>query len=201
GFSPVNVLKGSLAKKGGSTAFRKSLVVAQFGLSIFMLISTLVVFDQLQFLREKDLGFDKENVLRLNVDNREAQKKLAAFTEQLKKLPHIVAVGRANASPGEGIGKSLLKVEDAEGKMVDRGVDLYGADFDFVDAMGMTVVKGRGFSKDNPGDTTFSILVNESMVSRMAWKDPIGKRFAGGGPKSQFDRKVVGVIKDYNQNS
>ncbi len=201
GFSPVNVLKGSLAKKGGSTAFRKSLVVAQFGLSIFMLISTLVVFDQLQFLREKDLGFNKENVLRLSVDNREAQKKLGAFTEQLKKLPLVVAVGRANASPGEGIGKSLLKVEDAEGKMVDRGVDLYGADFDFVDAMGMTVVKGRGFSKNNPGDTTFSILVNESMVSRMGWKDPIGKRFTGGGPKSQFDKKVVGVIKDYNQNS
>ena len=63
GFSPVNVLKGRLASKGGNAAFRKTLVVVQFGLSIFMLISTLIVFDQLQFLRNKDLGFDKEQVL------------------------------------------------------------------------------------------------------------------------------------------
>src|SRR5260221_6722032 len=202
GFMPVNVLKGKLAAKGGNSTFRKTLVVAQFALSIFMLVSTLVVFDQLQFLRSKDLGFDKENVLRLNFNNQETRKKAEAFAEQLRKLPQVVAVGRANASPGEGIGKALLKVEDAEGKMVDRGVDLYGADFDFVEAMGMKVVKGRGFSKDNPGDTSFSVLVNESMVSRMAWKDPIGKRFTiGGGPNPQFDRKVIGVIKDYNQNS
>jgi len=201
-FSPVNVLKGKLSARGGNAAFRKVLVVIQFALSIFMLISTLIVFDQLQFLRNKDLGFDKENVVRLAFNNREARKKTDAFAEQLRKLPQVLAVGQAQASPGEGIGKALFKVEDAEGKMVDRGVDLYGADFDFVDAMGMKVIKGRSFSKDNPGDTSFSVLVNESMVSRMAWKDPIGKRFTiGGGPNPQFDRKVIGVIKDYNQNS
>src|SRR6185369_7712431 len=104
GFSPVNVLKGSLAKKGGSTAFRKSLVVTQFGLSIFMLISTLVVFDQLQFLRDKDLGFNKENVVRLNLNNRALRTKADVFAEQLRKLPSVVSVGKADASPGEGIG-------------------------------------------------------------------------------------------------
>lgn len=70
GFSPVAVLKGKLATKGGSVAFRRALVVLQFGLSIFMLISTLVVYDQLKFLRNKDLGFNKENVVRMNLSNR-----------------------------------------------------------------------------------------------------------------------------------
>ncbi|HTH57091.1 MAG TPA: ABC transporter permease [Cyclobacteriaceae bacterium] len=202
GFSPVTVLKGKLAARGGNSTFRKALVVTQFGLSIFMLISTLIVFDQLQFLREKDLGFSKENVLRVAFNNRENRKKTDAFAEQVKKIPQVMSVGQAQSSPGEGIGKALFKVEDAEGKMVDRGVDLYGADFDFIDALGMKVIKGRGFSKGNPGDTSYSVLVNESMVSRMGWKDPIGKRFTiGGGPNPQFDRKVIGVIKDYNQNS
>jgi putative ABC transport system permease protein len=200
-FSPVNVLKGKLSSRGGNSAFRKTLVVVQFGLSIFMLISTLIVFDQLQFLRTKDLGFNKENVLRLNLNNRALQGKGEAFAEQLRKLPQVTSVGKANASPGEGIGKALFKVEDAEGKMVDRGVDLYSADYDFIQTLKMDVVNGRNFSKDNPNDSAYAILVNQSMVNRMAWKDPIGKKFSAGGGPNAFEKRVVGVIKDYNQNS
>ena len=201
GFSPVNVLKGKLASKGGNSAFRKSLVVVQFGLSIFMLISTLIVFDQLQFLRNKDLGFDKENVVRLNL-NRNMRSNGEVLAERLRKLQAVKAVGKADASPGQGIGKLLCQVEDADGKMVDRGVDLYSADYDYLTTLGMNVVLGRNFSKDNPGDTARAVLVNESMVSRMAWKDPIGKKFLfGGGPNGPTERNVVGVIKDYNQNS
>ena len=202
GFKPVNVLKGKLSSRGGNSAFRKTLVVVQFGLSIFMLISTLIVFGQLQFLRNKDLGFNKENVVRLNLNNRALQGKGEAFAEQLRKLPQVTSVGKANASPGEGIGKALFKVEDAEGKMVDRGVDLYSADYDFIQTLKMDVVNGRNFSKDNPNDSAYAILVNQSMVNRMAWKDPIGKKFSGvGGGPNAFEKRVVGVIKDYNQNS
>ncbi len=203
GFNPVNVLKGKLAARGGSVLFRKSLVAIQFALSIFMLISTLVVFDQLTFLREKDLGFNKENVVRLNLSNREMMRKSEALVQRFKGIPEVVSVGRASSSPGEGIGKGLMQVEDAEGKMVDRGVDLFEADYDFVEALGMTIVDGRNFSRDNPGDTSNSALVNESMVKRMNWKDPMGKRFEFGGGQGRPPqvRKVVGVIKDYNQNS
>jgi len=203
GFNPVAVLKGKLAAKGGSVLFRKSLVVIQFALSIFMLISTLVVFDQLTFLREKDLGFDKENVVRLNLSNQAMIRQSANLVQQLRSLPSVVAVGGANASPGEGINKFLMQVEDADGKLVDRGVDNFAADYDFIDAMGMKIVNGRGFSQDNPGDTTNSVLVNESMVSRMNWKDPLGKRFEFGGGQGNPPqiRRVVGVLKDYNQNS
>ncbi|GHN01679.1 ABC transporter permease [Cytophagales bacterium WSM2-2] len=197
-FNPVNVLKGKLAFKGGNSLLRKGLVVTQFGLSIFMLISTLIVFDQLQFLRTKDLGFNKENVVRLNLNNRVLQSKAETFAEQLRTLPQVVAVGKANASPGEGIGKSLFKVEDAEGKMVDRGVDIYAADYDFIETMNMSVIAGRNFSKESSSDSANAILINQSMVNRMAWKDPLGRKFTSGGG---IDKKVVGVIKDYNQNS
>lgn len=202
GFNPVQVLKGKLAARGGSALLRKSLVVVQFALSIFMLISTLVVYNQLTFLREKDLGFAKENVVRLNLGNRQMMQQAQSLVDRLKAMPQVKAVGKANASPGEGIGKGLMQVEDAEGKLVDRGVDLFAADFDFVDALDMKVVEGRNFSRDNPGDTTHSVLVNESMVRRMNWRDPLGKRFEfGGGPNGPQVRRVVGVIRDYNQNS
>ncbi|MFZ2907066.1 MAG: ABC transporter permease [Cyclobacteriaceae bacterium] len=204
GFNPVSVLKGKLASKGGNALFRKVLVVLQFGISIFMLISTLVVYDQLQYIRNKDLGFDKEQVIRLNLGGRVLQQQAPVFAEKLKLNPAVASVGFGGNSPGENIGKALFKVEDKDGKLVDRGVDLFSAEYDFVKTLGMEIVQGRDFSRDIASDTTDAVLVNESMVKRMAWEDPIGKKFIleGAGPNNtNLERHVVGVIKDYHQNS
>jgi putative ABC transport system permease protein len=204
GFNPVQVLKGKLAAKGGSVVFRKVLVVLQFGISIFMVISTMVVFNQLQYMRNKDLGFAKEHVVRLNLNERELRNKAQVLIDALRQTPEVAGIGMANSSPGEGIGKLLLKVEENDGKLSDRGVDLFSADFDFVKTMGMKIVAGRDFSRDVISDTTYAVLVNEAMVARMAWKDPIGKKFifASGGPNgTPLEKRVVGVIKDYHQNS
>jgi putative ABC transport system permease protein len=203
-FNPVSVLKGKLAAKGGSVIFRKVLVVAQFSISIFMLISTLVVFDQLQYMRNKDLGFDKERVVRIELNERELRDKAEVLVSRFKQVNEVAGVGMANSSPSQGIGKLLLKVEDNEGKLTDRGVDLFNADFDFVKTMGMQIVQGRDFSRDIISDTTYAVLVNEAMVKRMAWKEPLGKKFvfAGGGPNNtDIEKHVVGVVKDYHQNS
>jgi putative ABC transport system permease protein len=200
GFNPVAVLKGKVSAKGGSAFFRRSLVVVQFALSIFMLISTLIVFDQLQFLRTTDLGFDKEQVVRLDVGGKESADNARSFANKLRSNTEIVSVGMARSSPGQGISKNLLQVEDSEGKMTERGVDLFTADYDFIKTMKMTIVQGRDFSHAVPGDSLHAILVNESMVKRMGWKDPIGKRFESGG-NAEFKKQVVGVVKDYHQNS
>jgi putative ABC transport system permease protein len=200
GFNPVNVLKGKAATKGGNALFRKFLVVVQFSISIFMLISTLVVFDQLQFMREKELGFSRERIVRIDLSGDELFRKSSIIAERLRQTPRVAKVGTTGAAPGQGIGKNLMKVEDNDGKMTDRGVDLFTADYDFIETMGMTVVEGRNFSRDVSSDTTFAILVNESMVKRMGWDNPIGKKFTfGDGPNS--DKQVVGVVKDYHQNS
>lgn len=204
GFSPVSVLKGKLSSKGGSVFFRKSLVVVQFSISIFMLISTLIVFDQLTFLRNKDLGFDKKQVIRIDLSGRQLQQNSGVLVTKIEQSSDVESVGMADASPGEGIGKLLLKVEDNDGKLADKGVDLYSADFDFVKTLGMDIVLGRDFSRDIISDTTFAVLVNEAMVNRMAWKDPIGKKFIfqGAGPdNTDIEKHVVGVVKDYHQNS
>lgn len=203
-FNPVSVLKGKLSTRGGSVIFRRVLVVLQFSISIFMLISTLVVFDQLSYMRNKDLGFDKERVVKLTLSERELRQKADVLVNRLKQAPEVAGVGTATSVPGQGVGKLLLKVEDNQGKMVDRGIDLFNADFDFVKTMGMEIVKGRDFSRDVSSDTTYAVLVNEAMVKRMAWDDPIGKKFVfeQGGPNNEdIEKRVVGVLKDYHQNS
>ncbi|MBL7855981.1 MAG: ABC transporter permease [Cyclobacteriaceae bacterium] len=201
GFNPVNVLKGKLAARGGNVWLRKSLVVVQFTLSIFMLISTLVVFDQLKFLRNKDLGFDKQQVVRLDVSSRNRQQSASVLMDKLRQSAAVERVGQGDSSPGQGVGKLLFQVEDNEGKLVDRGVDVFGVDQDFVTALGMKVVKGRDFSRDVASDTIAAVIVNEAMVKRMAWDEPLGKRFVLGTQQGPQERKVVGVIQDYHQNS
>jgi putative ABC transport system permease protein len=202
GFNPVNVLKGKLAVRGGNALFRKALVIVQFSISIFMLISTLVVYDQLQFMRNKDLGFSKSQVIRIQLTNDDQYNNAAVIAEKMRQNPLVASAGTSNSYPGQGIGKLLLQVDDNEGKLVERGVDLHSADYDYVKTLGMTIVQGRDFSREIVSDTTYAVLVNEAMVKRMSWTNPLGKRFIFGfGGPNPVEKQVVGVVKDYHQNS
>jgi putative ABC transport system permease protein len=153
-------------------------------------------------MRNKDLGFTKERVVRIPLSSDDQVRKSDVLAERMRQTKGVASAGTANSSPGQGISKNLLKVEDNEGKLSERGIDLYNADYDFVKTMGMTIVQGRDFSRDIPSDTMYAVLVNEAMVKRMAWKEPLGKRFIFNGPNNtEIERKVVGIVKDYNQNS
>jgi putative ABC transport system permease protein len=202
-FSSVNVLKSNSAgsSRSGSPFLRKSLVVLQFGISVAMITSTWIVYDQLQYLRTTDLGFKKDHVIRIDLFNDEMAGKYQVLRDELKKSPLIENVGTAGTSPGYGIGKNLIDVENDKGEMVQRGIDLYGIDYDYIPTMGMTIVEGRNFSKDFPSDTTRAVLVTEAMAKRMNWKDAIGKKFRLGIGDKVPEALVVGVVKDYHHRS
>jgi putative ABC transport system permease protein len=126
------------------------------------------------------------------------------FIHHLQASGDVVAVGMSSAYPGERIGKLLLKVEDNNGKFSDRGVDIFFADYNYAETLGMTIVQGRNFSENIPSDTLYAILVNEAMVKRMGWTDPIGKRFKPQRKAKdgrEIEKRVVGVVKDYHQSS
>jgi len=200
-FNPVAVLKGKLASRGGNAGFRKSLVVIQFSISIFMLISTLVVMSQLHYIRSKDLGYDKTRVLKFNIPQ-SLRKSMPVLADKLRQNSVVEGVGMASSTPGQGISKTVMKVEDKEGKLVDRGVDFYTVDYDFIDVLGMSIAEGRGLSLDFPSDTIAAVLVNEAMVNRMGWENGVGRKVAfDDGPEGLNERFVVGVVKDYHQNS
>jgi putative ABC transport system permease protein len=199
-FNPINVLKGSLSKGSSNVTLRRSLVVIQFSISMIMLICTWVVYGQLKYLRNKDLGFNKDQLLTISANtDKDIRSKILAFKNDMRTNPHVLSVSTSQGVPGSGINFSLFSIESKNG-FVDKGVDCYGVDEDYFKTLGMKIVKGRNFS--GLPDTLHSIIVNENMVKEFGWGDnALGKRVKFPGDTSGNYLEVVGVVKDFNQKS
>ena len=200
-FEPIKVLKGSLAKGTGNPAFRRVLVTVQFAITIFMIIGTGVIFDQMNYLRNKNLGFNKDQVLVFRLQGQQSRNKYPIIKEKLLRNPKVISIGTSTTSPGEGFGKNLMNAEQEQGGMKQYGVDLYGVDFEFFSTLGIEVVKGRNFSLEFSTDTTNAVMINEAMVERFGWTEPIGKKFQFGTNDTLPMQMVVGVVKDFHQSS
>jgi putative ABC transport system permease protein len=200
GFNPISILKGSLSKASGNVNLRRTLVVLQFSIAMVMLICTWVVYSQLSFLRTKDLGFDKAQVMTVTVNTGEDERgKINSMNNEFRGLSGIKDVGTGNSYPGApNINLNLFTVETDNGK-VDKGIECYGVDERYFPTLGIKMVRGRNFS--SPADTAHSIVVNETMAKQFAWKEPIGKRIKFPGDTSNHYLEVVGVFKDFNQKS
>jgi putative ABC transport system permease protein len=200
--NPVQALKSKVNFKKNTISLSSFLILIQFTISVFMIIVTLLVYNQMEYIRDKDLGFDKNNTVRLEVNQIDLREKIQFLVQRLKQLPEIENVGFANSSPGKRIGKLMFSIEDNENKLVERGVDLFVADFNFIKTMGIEIVSGRDFSHASPSDTLYAVIVNQAMVKRMAWENPIGKRmFLKNVQGNVIEKQVIGVIEDYHQNS
>ncbi len=197
-FQPISAIRGGTKGKSGSVWLRRVLVGLQFAISIFMLIGTFVIYDQMQYVRNADLGFDKEQIITFRM-NRATREKWPVFRNALLENPNISRAGSSSTVPGRGYSKNLMDVEQNDGVMEEYGVDLLFVDYDYFGALDVEIIEGRDFSYDYITDTSQAIIVNESMVKRLGWDDPIGKRFF-----TEFDsvtRKVVGVAKDFHHQS
>jgi putative ABC transport system permease protein len=198
-FNPVDVLKGSLSKGSSNVVLRQVLVVLQFSISMIMIICTWVVYNQLTYLRNKDLGFDKMEVVSIPVNaNQDMTSKIIAFKNEMRKNPQVLSVSTSEAVPGNDVSFNLFAVESKTG-FVNQGVFVYGADEDYIKTLGMKITKGRNF--DGLTDTLHSIIVNENMVKYFQWDNPIGKRVKFPGDTTGRFLEVIGVVKDFNQKS
>jgi putative ABC transport system permease protein len=198
-FNPVGVLKGSLSKGSGNVTLRRVLVVVQFSIAMIMLICTLVVYNQLQYLRNVDLGFNQQQVVSLTANaNTDIRSNITAFVGELRKNPAIIATSTSQSLPGQGSNFNLWSIETNKGVM-QEGVANYAVDEHYFGALGMQLRAGRNFT--GLSDTLHSIIVNEAMVKRFGWDLPIGKHVKYPGDTSSFALEVVGVVKDFNQAS
>ncbi|HSZ86344.1 MAG TPA: ABC transporter permease, partial [Puia sp.] len=199
-FNPVSVLKGSLSKGSSNVTLRRTLIVVQFSISMIMLICTWIVYGQLKYLRNIDLGFNKEQVLSVTANaNNDVRGKILAFENEAKKMPQVISASTASAVPGgNNVGFNLYSIETKNG-FTQKGVWNYAIDEDYLNTLGMQIKKGRNFS--GLSDTARSIIVNENMVKYYGWDQPIGKKVKFAGDTSAFYFEVVGVVKDFNQQS
>ncbi len=199
-FQPVSILKGALSKASGNVNLRRTLVVLQFSISMIMLICTWVVYSQLSYLRKKDVGFNKNQVMMIIVNTGEDERsKIFAMNNEFRNLPGVKTVGTGNNYPGTpNINLNLFTVQTNTGH-VDKGIEDYGIDENYLAALNIPVVKGRNFS--GPSDTLHCIMVNEAMVKHFGWDNAIGKRVTFPGDTSGRYLEVIGVVRDFNQKS
>ncbi len=196
--SMLTAIAGGRGTGYNPVAIRKSMVGFQIIVSAVMIICTIIFYRQLNFVIDKDLGFDKEHVALLKVNN--------TFTYDLQPIknaligyPGIKSISASDNVPGE-MYIAMISIEGNEG-MTDHGFISLRVSYDFLKTMGIKLVQGRDFDIKSGSDQTQAFMVNESAVKFMEWQDPIGKRITYNDGWTDLDGKVIGVVKDFNQNS
>ncbi|MBN2018418.1 MAG: ABC transporter permease [Candidatus Cloacimonetes bacterium] len=203
-FKPVTVLKGKLKSGKGSGGLRKVLVLIQFSITIIMLIGTFAVSNQLSYIQKKDLGFDKEDVLVLTLQDTSAVRNMEAVRDAMGNHPDILSSAITTSVPGRMTGKLIMRVE-AEDGFTEKPLNLFVTDTKFIDLMGMEIVEGRNFSDSLATDREKAVIINEAAAKEMNWSDgALGKRIYLGlrdDGTAFFSGEVVGVVKDFNYQS
>jgi putative ABC transport system permease protein len=201
GFKPVLVLKGKnfLAGSKKNLLIRNGLVVFQFTISTIMIVGTLVVLKQLEFFRNTDLGFDKENVLVISSTSRLGESE-ESFRQAISQMPGIVNASITSSIPSGGVfGDSYVpEPEGNQGLGQEINLNSFMVDESFVPTLDIKVLRGRNFSKDFSDSA--SVILNQEAVKQIGWREPVGKWLDyPGGNNVRF--RVIGVVKNFNVQS
>ena len=198
-FNPIEVLKGTLNPGSMSKRLRGILVVFQFTVSIVIIIGSIIVFNQLNLMTKKDLGFKKDNLVIIRRPDA-FYRQLEQFREQVLQIPGVEKIGFSRAVPGTTFNNNaFFKDEDPEKNTYL--INQTAVSLDFPQALGVQLVEGRFFSREYGTDST-AILVNEATVKSLGLKDPIGKFILQPRGPQQFQKlKIIGVMKDFNIES
>ncbi len=191
-FEPAESLKGTVSGRLKGSSLRKILVVMQFSIAITLIICTGIVSSQMNYVRNKNLGFNKEHVIYLPIRSKDTREKIGLLKSELIKNSNIVnaaaSSGLFGASGSEGT-ETVAGTNNQLRMMMRRSF----VGFDYIKTMQMKIVEGRDFSTAHPSDSTESVIINEAAVRKFGWKNPIGKQFEGKPLKT-----VIGVVKDFN---
>jgi putative ABC transport system permease protein len=193
-FKPIAALKGNKSMSKGGSRLRNILVIFQFTISIFLIIGTFAVNQQLKFFQNKKLGFDKEQVLVVNNPG-SLRNTVNPFKEELRKYSSIIDVSGSNTLPGRSFSNIGFGAEGVESFTLNLCI----CDYDFLDTMKLEMAEGRFFSKEFITDSHAAVL-NETSAELLGWEDPIGKKI-NNWSRNRGDFVVIGVIKDYHYES
>lgn len=205
GFRTIAAMKGQMGSQAATIMFRKSLVIFQFVITIVMIAGSCIIYRQLRYVMNKDLGFNKAQTLTFHISDKSARTKIAAIKSQLLQNPAVEAVGIAGNPIGNNdIGSSNFNIgadgkANSESKMVENLI----IDEDFIPTLQVKLAKGRNFLSEMSTDRLESIIVNQTLVNEMGWKDAIGRSVRVGvdDKGNVISRKIIGVVKDFNTYS
>ena len=203
-FKPVSVLSGKLRDGARSSWLRSTLVITQFVVSIAMIIGTLIVYQQLHYIQNKQVGFDKEQVLILH-DTYVLREKTQSFKAELAKLSSVRQVSLAGNLPAGASngGVNGFQPDNGATQPETYRARTYNIDQDYLPTLGIRLALGRNFSQTFPSDSS-AVLINETAAHEYNWTNPIGRKLStigNGGPGSKRTYTVVGVVKDFHFES
>ncbi len=196
-YKPVIVLKGRFVTGTRGALLRKGLVVTQFTISIALIISTIIVYTQMKYMRSQDLGFSKDQMLIIDTQNDPAK---TTLKQSLANIPGIKATALSGSVPGGGNPGAYSEIENKKGDLQIANLDLYFVDFDYLNVYKMKLAAGRGFSREFATDTTQAMVLNEAAVKMFGYSSPqeaIGKKFKQWGREG----KIIGVVKNFHFRS
>jgi len=197
-FEPVLVLKGVVQSGTGKSAFRRNMVILQFIISTVLIIGMFTIYKQMKYIKTRNPGFDKENVLIVQVSSSRVAQNFDVFRNQLLASPHISSVAASSDIPGV-IRFSTTNFVDYEQTNEENSLIILSTDYDFIDTYRMEILAGRNFSKEFSSDTSGTIILNESAVKKFGWtsEEAVGQRLLFRNSIGN----VVGVVKDFNFRS
>ena len=198
-FNTIKVLKGSSSTGSGKNVLRNGLVIFQFFVSITLIIATIIVFQQLHYMQNKKLGYDKEQVMYLP-DAYLLGRLQDAFKDDLMRDTRVISASIARSVPGSAnMDGTEIFPKNENGNGAEIHTNIYHIDYDFLRTLGIPVAQGRNLSKDFPTDSS-AILINEAAVRQLGWSglNPLGRSIVRSGQK---EYKVVGVVNDFHYAS
>ena len=197
-FNPTRVLKGKFNSSNEGLLLRKVLVVVQFTVSVILIVGTLVIYKQLNFVQEKDLGFDQEQVVVLPMRSEEISNRFEALKDQVLDIPGVVYVSAASNIPGSNFNQNPVRWR-AEDPTVDV-LEMW-ADYDILQTLDIKLKSGRSFSKEYGEDAGGTFILNETAARQFEWDNPIGKEITYYDDNKASKAEIVGVVEDFHFQS
>jgi len=194
-FKPMTVFRGSFGEKKSGSWMRNALVIFQFSISIFLIIGTLVVYQQLKLFQNINLGFEKEQVLVVRNPGSLGDN-VITYKEALRGNSNILGVSGSSTLPGQGFSNIGFGAEGVEESFT---LNLCVSDYDFLDTLKLEMASGRFFSKEF-GTDSHAIIINEKAAALLGWDDPIGKKM-NNWSTNRGNFTVIGVIRDFHYES
>ncbi len=201
-FKPISALRGNIQHSSKRSWFRSILVVFQFAITTILIICTVIIFSQQKYMKNKDLGFNKKNLLIIAIQNKEVRSILESFKSELLKIKGVVSTGASSMVPGEMYLFNTGIYPEGFSRDQQFRMDNFLVDQDFLDTFEMEIVQGRGFSKEIATDIKDSVMINETAAQKLGWNNPVGKTIEiVRSIDNPVQKRVIGVFQDIHQRS